>query len=60
MNSETITQYSDDSEKWNFKMEWCRKVGLNPSNDLSWELAERAYARRHFDCSPAAKQNKGN
>ena len=36
-----------DSEKWNFKMEWCRKAGFSPYNDLYWELAERAYAHRY-------------
>ena len=54
-------------EKWNFKIEWCRKAGFSPCNDLYWELAERAYAQRYFDCSPASgisqipasKQNKG-
>ena len=57
-----------DLEKWHSKMEWCRKAGLSPYNDLYWEFAERAYTQRYFDCSPASdipqipadKQNKGN
>ena len=57
-----------DLEKWHSKMEWCRKAGFSPYNDLYWELAERAHAQRYFDCSPASdipqipadKQNKGN
>ena len=51
MDYEIITPYSDNSEKWNFKMEWCRKVGFSPCNDLYWELAERAYAQRYFENS---------
>ena len=54
MNYEIITPYSDDSEKWHFKMEWCLKAGFSPYNDVYWELAERAYAQRHFDCSPGS------
>ena len=50
MNHEIITPHSDDSEKWRFKTEWCRKAGLSPYNDVYWELAERAYAQRYFDC----------
>lgn len=67
MDSEIITTYSDNSEKCHFKMEWCRKAGFSPYDDLYWELAERSYAQRHFDCSPvsvsrilAVTQNKGN
>ena len=52
MDYEIITPYSDDPGKWYFKMEWCRKAGLSPYNDLYWELAERACAKRYFDCSP--------
>ena len=48
MNSEIITTYSDDSEKWHFKMKWLRNAGLSPYNDVYWELAERAYAQRYF------------
>ena len=55
MNYEIITPHSDDSEKWHSKMEWCRKAGLSPYNDVYWELAERAYAQRYLDCSPANK-----
>ena len=40
-----------DLEKWHFKMNWCRKAGFSPYNDLYWELAERAYAHRYYDCS---------
>ena len=49
-----IVQVCDNSEKWHYQMEWCRKAGLSPYNDLYWELAERAYAQRHFDCYPAS------
>ena len=48
------TQKISDSEKWHYQMEWCRKAGLSPYNDLYWDLAERAYAQRHFDCSPTS------
>ena len=43
-----IVQVRDDSEKWQFKMDWCRKAGFSPYNDLYWELAERAYVQRYF------------
>ena len=43
-----ITPYSDNSEKWHFKMEWCRKAGLSPYNELNWELAEQAFTQRYF------------
>ena len=54
MDSEIITPHSDDSNKWHYQMEWCRKAGFSPYNDVYWELAERAYAQRHFDCSTAS------
>ena len=47
-----IVQVCDNSEKWRFKMNWCRNAGLSPYNDLYWELSERAYAQRHSDCYP--------
>ena len=47
LDYEIITPYSDNAEKWHFKMEWCRKAGFSPYNDLYWELAERAYAHRY-------------
>ncbi len=50
LDCEIITPHSDNSEKWHFKMEWCHNAGFSPYNDLYWELAERAYAQRHFDC----------
>ena len=67
MNHKTTTPHSNKSDKWHFKMNWCRNAGLSPYNDLYWTLAERAYAQRHFDCSsvsdishmPAVTQNKG-
>ena len=46
-----IVQVRDNAEKWNFKMEWCRKAGFSPCNDLYWELAERAYVQRYFENS---------
>ena len=53
-----------DSEKWNFKMEWCRKAGFSPCNDLYWELAEQAYTQRYFENSPdpdiSLKKFQGN
>ena len=51
MDYEIITPYSDDLDKWHFKMEWCRKMGFSPYNDLYWELAERAYAQGYFENS---------
>ena len=51
-NMKMETPKISDSEKWNFKMEWCHKAGFSPCNDLYWELAERAYAQRYFVNSP--------
>ena len=42
-------QVRDNPDKWNFKMEWCRKAGFSPCNDSYWELAERAYVKRYFE-----------
>ena len=36
LDCEIITPYSDNAEKWHFKMEWCRKAGFCPYNDLYW------------------------
>ena len=49
-----VMQVCNNSDKWHFKVEWCSNAGLSPYNDLYWELAERAYAQRYFDCSPAS------
>ena len=43
-----IAQVCDNSDKWHFKMEWCRKAGLSPYNELNWELAEQAFTQRYF------------
>ena len=43
-----VVQVCDNSEKWHFKMEWCRKAGLSPYNELNWELAEQAFTQRYF------------
>ena len=49
-----IVRVCDDSEKWHFKMKWCRRAGFSPYNELYWELAERAYAQRYFENSPGS------
>ena len=49
-----IVQVCDNLEKWLFKMEFCRKAGFSPYNDLYWDLAEQAYAQRYFENFPAS------
>ena len=51
MNYEITTTCSNNLEKWHYQMEWCRKAGFSPYNDVYWELAEREYAQRHFENS---------
>lgn len=35
----------DIVSKWNWKMDWCKKHGLNPAFSEVWNLAENAYKK---------------
>ena len=48
------TPLCNNLEKWHSKTEWCKNSGLSPYNDLYWDLAERAFSQRYFDCSPGS------